>query len=100
MGPRVGPVRCNPGAERPARHLPGGMTGTARAATEAPMTAITNRPAATWNLGRALAHPNYRLFFVGQGVSLIGTWMTRLATGWLVYRLGGDHAAFLLGVVG
>jgi MFS family permease len=51
-------------------------------------------------LGRALAHPNYRLFFVGQGISLIGTWMTRLATGWLVFRLGGSDAPRLLGLVG
>ncbi|HEY1378174.1 MAG TPA: MFS transporter [Gemmataceae bacterium] len=50
-------------------------------------------------VGRALAHRNYRLFFAGQGVSLIGTWMTRLATGWLVYRLAGADAAMLLGVV-
>lgn len=50
--------------------------------------------------GRALAHRNYRLYFTGQGVSLIGTWMTRLATGWLVFRLAGDHAPQLLGVVG
>jgi MFS family permease len=49
---------------------------------------------------RALAHRNYRLFFVGQGTSLIGTWMTRLATGWLVFRLSGLDAAFLLGLVG
>src|SRR5215813_8218432 len=46
---------------------------------------------------RALRHRNYRLFFVGQGISLIGTWMTRVATGWLVYRLTGS--AFLLGMV-
>src|SRR6476469_9254431 len=50
--------------------------------------------------GRALAHRNYRLFFVGQGVSMIGTWMTRIATGWLVYRIGGPEPAFLLGTVG
>jgi MFS family permease len=50
-------------------------------------------------MGRAFADRNYRLFFAGQGVSLIGTWMTRLATGWLVYRLGGDDAPWLLGVV-
>ncbi len=50
-------------------------------------------------MGRALGHCNYRLFFAGQGVSLIGTWMTRLATGWLVYRLAGPEAPFLLGVV-
>src|SRR5438094_1776746 len=49
---------------------------------------------------RALNHYNYRLFFVGQGISLIGTWMTRVATGWLVFRLGGLNSAFLLGVVG
>src|SRR5439155_4792547 len=55
------------------------------------------------SMGRALSHRNYRLFFVGQGVSLIGTWMTRVATGWLVYRLAsaaGFDYAFLLGLVG
>jgi MFS family permease len=49
-------------------------------------------------LGRALRHRNYRLFFVGQGISLIGTWMTRIATSWLIYRLTGS--AMLLGVLG
>jgi MFS family permease len=48
----------------------------------------------TW---RALRHRNFRLFFFGQSTSLIGTWMTRLATAWLVYRL--THSALLLGVV-
>jgi len=47
---------------------------------------------------RALSHKNYRLFFAGQSISLIGTWMTRIATSWLVYRLTGS--ALLLGVVG
>src|SRR6185369_13263769 len=47
---------------------------------------------------RALRHRNYRLFFTGQTVSLIGTWMTRIATSWLVYRL--TKSALLLGVVG
>ncbi len=47
---------------------------------------------------RALRARNYRLFFAGQSVSLIGTWMTRIATSWLVYRLTGS--AVLLGVVG
>jgi len=36
---------------------------------------------------RALNARNYRLFFLGQGISLIGTWMTMVATSWLVYRL-------------
>jgi MFS family permease len=47
---------------------------------------------------RALGHKNYRLFFSGQSISLVGTWMTRIATSWLVYRLTGS--ALLLGVVG
>ncbi len=47
---------------------------------------------------RALRHRNFRLYFFGQGVSLMGTWMTRLATSWLVYRLTGSSV--LLGVVG
>lgn len=46
---------------------------------------------------RALRHRNFRLYFVGQGISLIGNWMTRLATTWLVYRM--THSALLLGVV-
>ncbi|MBZ5583986.1 MAG: MFS transporter [Acidobacteriia bacterium] len=44
---------------------------------------------------RALDSRNYRLFFEGQLVSLIGSWMTRVATSWLVYRV--THSAFLLG---
>lgn len=46
---------------------------------------------------RALRHRNYRLFFAGQAVSLIGTWITRVAMGWLVYRLTGS--AFMLGLI-
>lgn len=58
-------------------------------------------PSAFRSMARALAHRNYRLFFVGQGVSLIGTWMTRVATGWLVFRLSAaTDSAFLLGIVG
>ena len=47
---------------------------------------------------RAFRSRNYRLFFGGQMISLIGTWMTSIATSWLVYRLTGS--AWLLGVVG
>ncbi|MEO6828177.1 MAG: MFS transporter, partial [Acidobacteriaceae bacterium] len=47
---------------------------------------------------RALRHRNFRLFFGGQSISLIGSWMTSIATAWLVYRLTGS--AWLLGVVG
>jgi len=47
---------------------------------------------------RALQHRNYRLFFIGQSISLVGTWMQMVAMSWLVYRL--TNSAFLLGVVG
>jgi MFS family permease len=47
---------------------------------------------------RALRHRNFRLFFGGQSISLIGTWMTRIATSWLVYRL--TKSPLLLGTVG
>ena len=49
-------------------------------------------------MGRALRHRNYRLYFFGQGTSLVGTWLTRVAMSWLVYRLTGSE--LLLGVVG
>ena len=52
----------------------------------------------TPQLTRAFESRNYRLFFGGQSVSLVGTWITRIATSWLVYRLTGS--LFLLGVVG
>jgi len=51
-------------------------------------------PSHAW---RALRHRNFRLFFGGQSISLIGTWMTRIATSWLVYRLTGS--ALLLGTI-
>lgn len=49
------------------------------------------------NVGRALVHRNYRLFLLGQGVSLIGTWMQQVAMSWLIYRLTGSP--FLLGLM-
>jgi MFS family permease len=58
----------------------------------------TPPPAGAGFMVRALRHRNYRLFFSGQSVSLVGTWMTRIATSWLVYRLTGS--ALLLGLVG
>jgi MFS family permease len=47
---------------------------------------------------RALRHRNYRLFFIGQLISLIGTWMQMVAQPWLVYRLTGS--SLLLGAIG
>ncbi len=46
---------------------------------------------------RALRHANFRRFFVGQGLSLIGTWLQQIAMGWVTWRLSGS--ALLLGVV-
>jgi MFS family permease len=50
------------------------------------------------NLVRAFSSRNYRLYYGGQGISVIGTWITRVATSWLVYRLTGS--ALMLGVTG
>ena len=46
---------------------------------------------------RALRHRNFKLYFFGQTISVMGNWMTRLATTWLVYHL--THSVLLLGVV-
>ncbi len=56
--------------------------------------ASTSSYAHAW---RALRGRNFRLFFAGQSVSLIGTWITRIATSWLVYRLTGS--GLLLGLI-
>ncbi len=59
-----------------------------------PRSFSLSRYAHAW---RALRHRNFQLFFSGQSISLIGTWMTRVATAWLVYRL--THSAILLGTI-
>src|SRR5258706_8920873 len=51
----------------------------------------------SWGLFRALRSRNYRLFFIGQTISLIGTFLTQIATVWLIYRMTGS--ALLLGTV-
>ena len=50
------------------------------------------------NIFSSLQSRNYRIYFIGQGISLIGTWMQNIALSWLVYRLTGS--VFLLGLVG
>ena len=47
---------------------------------------------------RTLQYRNYRLFFIGQFISLIGTWMQQIAVSWLLYQM--THSVFLLGLVG
>ncbi|MEI9933054.1 MAG: MFS transporter [Rhizomicrobium sp.] len=53
-------------------------------------------PSSAWALLKVFRHRNYRVFFAGQLVSLMGTWMQSVAQGWLVYSL--THSAFLLGL--
>jgi MFS family permease len=50
------------------------------------------------NVFSSLRSRNYRLYFMGQGISMIGTWMQNIALSWLVYRLTGS--IFLLGLIG
>jgi len=65
-------------------------------ATPAP---TASEPGLRWQAaGRALRHRNFQLFFGGQLISLIGTWMQTVAQSWLVYRLTGS--GLLLGAVG
>jgi MFS family permease len=62
-------------------------------------TEVASGGGSRWQVaGRALRHRNFQLFFSGQLISLIGTWMQSVAQSWLVYRLTGS--ALLLGSVG
>jgi MFS family permease len=61
------------------------------------LDALAPRRVARSKAASAFGHRNYRLFFAGQAVSLVGTWMQQVAQGWLVLTLGGD--AFWLGIV-
>ncbi len=69
---------------------PNETVGNSNSQESSPFSSISH----AW---RALRHRNFKLFFFGQSISLIGTWMTKLATSWLVYRL--THSALLLGIV-
>ena len=86
-------------AERMAPSIP----QTARAGTlaaDAPPLVVPAPPrGAKLSAGfRALRHRNYRLFFFGQLISLIGTWMQTVAQAWLVLQLAGQDADLMLGL--
>jgi MFS family permease len=66
-------------------------------ANNKPAEQLSNGTTGLANIFRALRHRNYRLFFIGQGISLVGTWMQQVAMSWLVYSL--TNSALLLGVV-
>jgi MFS family permease len=61
---------------------------------------VTPPPASSGikSIFRTLRYRNYRLFFGGQGISLVGTWMQTLALTWLVYRK--TNSPFILGIIG
>ena len=69
-------------------------------APAAPSQQDSNQPQGNWLpvTLRALRHRNFQLFFSGQLISLVGTWMQTIAESWLVYRLTGS--SLLLGAVG
>src|SRR5579872_2396543 len=65
----------------------------------AKLAETSNGELSRWQVAwRALRHRNFQLFFSGQLISLVGTWMQSVAQSWLVYRLTGS--ALLLGSVG
>lgn len=74
------------------------MRRTAGSDEATPSDESLARPSRLPTVLRALRHRNYQLFFGGQFISLIGTWMQTVAQSWLVYRLTGSAA--LLGLVG
>ena len=65
---------------------PGASVRGARESVATPQVEIDNEVALKFAL-RAFRHRNYRLFFGGQGLSLVGTWMQQIAMGWLAYHL-------------
>ncbi|HTY55551.1 MAG TPA: MFS transporter [Candidatus Binataceae bacterium] len=79
--------------QEPASPVEAAPEAAAPIAPVAPTVGTTGRLAAF----RALRHRNFRLFFTGQLISLIGTWMQMVAQGWLVLRL--SNSPFVLGLV-
>jgi MFS family permease len=88
-----------PSSDKAAENDAAGETPASRAGLETDRRAPSVlAPPDRHPMLRAFAHRDYRLFFGGQLVSLIGTWMQSVAQSWLVYRLSGS--AVLLGLVG
>jgi MFS family permease len=75
------------------------MTATSNPSGNASSPETAASQASRWSVGfRALKHRNFQLFFSGQFISLVGTWMQTVAQSWLVYKLTGS--SLLLGSVG
>ncbi|MFB3915877.1 MAG: MFS transporter [Terriglobales bacterium] len=74
------------------------LQGVAQEQTVAPQLPATS---VVWpRVARALSHRNFRLFWTGNLISNVGTWMQNVAQGWLVLQLAGSNSAFWLGLVG
>src|SRR5574338_837262 len=84
--------------EAPAQQCTAGggpmLQGVRAEPEQRPAPGAASRWRSAW---RALRHRNYRLYFWGQAVSLLGSWIQQVALGWLVYRLTGSP--LLLGAV-
>src|SRR3954468_23178696 len=57
----------------------------------------TQEPSGLRSMLRAFRHRNFRLYFGGQSISLIGTWVQQIALSWTIYQI--THSSFLLGLV-
>src|ERR1700741_3410876 len=96
--PRILPSKPAAESKRVSRGLRRTINTMAIADTPiSPLPAPENR-SRFHDLVRSLRHRNFQLFFSGQLISLIGTWMQNIAQAWLVYRLTGS--SLLLGIVG
>ena len=93
-------IEVDDSAQQQGEPAPAPMTtkrGPDAAATSAPTRPLPLLARASSGF-RALGHRNYRLFFFGQLISLIGTWMQSVAQAWLVLTLTGKDADLMLGV--
>src|SRR5215510_7402698 len=94
MPPRSERTPSYPGSEGATRPV----TSPQRRNQDAMPRTRIRLPRVAGRLGRALRHRNYRLFFAGQGISVIGTWLTQFAMVWMAYDL--TNSALIFGLVG
>lgn len=81
-----------------SQDMPDSSPPTANVASAEPPVVVPSAPSRAAAAFRALRHRNFQLFFSGQIISLVGTWMQTVAQAWLVYRLTGSSV--LLGWLG
>ena len=97
---RLAGLQCDARSAEGAARAPVGLTHRKSSVRAAATQAALDNGAMSFALPhtfRALRHRNFRLFFIGQGLSVMGTWLQQVAMGWLTYRISGS--VWLLGVV-